>query len=293
MTDQGTDQPRDKPGLKWDAIREAVQDLWRDYHWPVKLTLALIVVSSLWAATLAGWPHLGEDLPPLLQALASDPARNLLTFVIAFLIAVNFYIRARRGVLDGDEHYNVARALAFGYFKNFLVSALQLAKRHGRELQVFKPASMEQLQQYSRVLEPRLRDLFEHEWMPLVEAPAPGGPPRRTVLALQSLRAAAPPGEKPFFFDAPTALFTVMDFYAALNRRREDEGKAPISADTIRRYQNGQIDSFFRHLDFLFGTDAGYSAVADIVPTREALEELRTHLHEVTMPELEARYPAT
>ena len=290
--DQDTDSKPGDRSLRWRAIREAVHDLWQDYHWPVKLTLALIVVSSLWAASVAGWPRLGANLPPLVQALASDAARTLLTFIIAFMIAVNFYIRARKGVLDGDEHYNVARALAFGYFKNFLVPALQLARRAGRELQLFKPASMTELQQYSREMEPRLRKLFDHEWMPLVEAPAPGGPPRRTVLALQAPREGAPPGERPFFFDAPTALFTVIDFYDALNRRREEDGKEPIGVDTVRRYQNGQIDSFFRHLSFLFETDAGLSAVGDIVPTAEGLRELRTHLREVTMAELQARYPS-
>jgi len=246
----------------------------------------------VWGAAIVGWPHLDADTAPIIRALASDPARNLMTFVIAFLIAVNFYIRARRGVLDGDDHYNVARALAFGYYKNFLVPALQLARRAERELQVFKPSSMEELRQYSTQLEPRLRKLFEHEWMPLIEAPAPGGPPRRTVLALQSPRRGTAVEDPPFFFDAPTALFTVNDFYDALNRRRVDDGKEPINPETVRRYQNGQIDSFFRHLAFLFDTEAGLAAVRDIVPTREDLADLRDHLREVTMEELQTRYPA-
>jgi hypothetical protein len=189
MSDAATPEESGRK-LRRGPIRQAIRDLWQDYHWPVKLTLSLIILSTLWGAAIIGWPELNADTPPLLRALASDPARNLLTFAIAFMIAVNFYIRARRGVLDGDEHYNVARALAFGYFKNFLVPALQLARRAGRQLQVFKPASMVELIRYSAELEPRLRNLFEHEWMPLVEAPAPGGPPRRTVLALQAPRAA-------------------------------------------------------------------------------------------------------
>jgi hypothetical protein len=284
-------RPTESRRLRWRAIRQAVEDLWRDYHWPVKLTLALIIASSLWGAAIVGWPELDADTAPFVRALASDPARNLMTFVIAFLIAVNFYVRARRGVLDGDEHYNVARALAFGYYKNFLVPALQLARRAQRELQVFRPSSMEQLRRYSTDLEPRLRKLFEHEWMPLVEAPAPGGPPRRTVLALQSPSEGTDVEGAPFFFDAPTALFTVNDFYDALNRRRMDDGKEPINPETVRRYQNGQIGSFFHHLAFLFDTEAGYTAVRDIVPTREDLADLRNYLREVTMAELEARYP--
>jgi len=278
--------------LRWQAIRQAIEDLRQDYHWPVKLTLALIILSSLWGAAIVGWPRLDTNTPAVIRALASDPARNLMTFVIAFLIAVNFYIRARRGILDGDEHYNVARALAFGYFKNFLVPALQLARRNQRTLQVFRPSSMDELQRYSRELEPRLRERFEHDWLPLVEAPAPGGPPRRTVLALQSPRSDKVSGGQPFFFDAPTALFTVTDFYNALNRRREDAGKEPLNPETVRRYQNGQIDSFFQHLAFLFDTAAGYAAVCDIVTTAEELTSLSSQLHQVTMAELEARYPA-
>lgn len=58
---------------------------------------------------------------------------------------MNLYIRARRGFLDGDEHYYIARALVFGYFKNFLVPAVQLDGREGAPLQVFRPRSMEGL----------------------------------------------------------------------------------------------------------------------------------------------------
>lgn len=82
------------------------------------------------------------------------------------------------------------------------------------------------------------------------------------------------------------------DFYDALNRRRQEDGNEPLGPDTVRRYQNGQIDSFFLHLSFLFDTDAGYSAVADIVANREGLADLRRYLREVTMPELQVRYPA-
>lgn len=280
---------QDRRPLRWRDIRQAMHDLWLDYNWPVKLTLVLIVLASLWGMVVAGWPGIGAAAPPVVHAMTSDAAVTLLTFLIAFMIAVNFYIRARRGVLDGDEHYNIARALAFGYFKNFLVPALQLARREGRTLHVFRPTSMSELRQYSTEIEPRVRRMFEHQWLPLVDDPAPGGPPRRTVLALQAPRDGRP-GEEPFYFDAPTALFTVNDFYAALNRRRVEDDKEPLNPETVNRYQNGQIDSFFRHLQYLFDTVAGYRAVADIVPDHAALSVLRDHYREVAVGDIEARY---
>ncbi len=277
--------------LNWSAVRAALRDLWSDYHWPVKLLLALIVLSSIWGAAIVGWPEWDADTPRWLQAVASDPFRNLLTLVIAFLIAVNFYMRARRGVLDGDEHYNVARALAFGYFKNFLVPALQLARRDGCTLQIFRPSSMADMRHYMRKLQPVILQRLQPAWMPLVEQPQPDGPPRRTVLALSS-----PPADQVghqgqrFFFDAPTALFTIVDFYAALNRRRSDSGKPPIDDATVERYQNGQIDSFFQHLDYLFTTTPGFQAVRDIVGDTAALVALRKHLQLVRLTDLEQRF---
>jgi hypothetical protein len=275
-------------------VIEALKDLWQDYHWPTKVVAAVLILSCILGATIAGWPSIRAGSIPVLRFFASDAFRTLLTLMIALFIAVNFYIRARRGLLDGDEHYNIARALAFGYFKNFLVPALQLAGREGAELQVFQPRSMDDLESYASRIEPRLRERFAHEWLPLVEAPRPDGPPRRTVLVIRQPINARAAGHSfnPFFFDAPTALFTVQDFYGALNRRRIDQHKEPIDDDTQRRYQNGQIDSYFRHLHFLFTTEAGHDAVRDLVPTMDALSELESRLRFVLIEELDRRYPA-
>jgi hypothetical protein len=292
MTD--TSSSRGAP-LRIDPVIDALKDLWRDYHWPTKATVALLILSCIVGATLAGWPSIYAGSNPVLRFFASDAFRTLLTLVIGLFIAVNFYIRARRGVLDGDEHYNIARALAFGYFKNFLVPALQLARRERAELQVFQPQSMADLQVYASRIEPRIRARFEHEWLPLVEAPRPDGPPRRTVLAVRRPIGPRAAGQQsqPFFFDAPTALFTVQDFYAALNRRLAEQHKEPIDGKTQLRYQNGQIDSFFRHLDFLLTNDTGHDAVRDLVATMDELSELRMSLRYVRAEELERRYPAT
>jgi hypothetical protein len=292
MTDTSSSQ---RTPLRIRTVSEALKDLWRDYYWPTKATVALLILSCIVGATLAGWPTIYAGSNPVLRFFASDAFRTLLTLMIGLFIAVNFYIRARRGVLDGDEHYNIARALAFGYFKNFLVPALQLAGRERAELQVFQPRSMEDLQAYASRIELRIRERFEHAWLPLVEAPRPDGPPRRTVLAIRRPIAASTVGQEsqPFFFDAPTALFTVQDFYAALNRRRIEQHKEPIDDKTQLRYQNGQIGSFFRHLDFLFTSDAGHAAVRDLVPTRDELSELRRSLRYVGAEELDRRYPAT
>ncbi len=289
-----TGAPSGRPtGFRSRPAAEALKDLWRDYHWPTKVAAAVLILSCIVGGTLAGWPSIAVGSSPALRVLASDAFRTLLTLTIGLFIAVNFYVRARRGVLDGDEHYNVARALSFGYFKNFLVPALQLASREDALLQVFKPQSMDDLRAYTARIEPRIRARFEHEWLPLVEEPLPGGPPRRTVLAIRRpIDAERGQDAQPFFFDTPTALFTVQDFYAALNRRRVDQRKEPLDDQTVLRYQEGQIDSFFTHLEFLFTTRAGHDAVRDLVPTMEQLNALRTSLAYVGAQELERRYPA-
>lgn len=269
--------------------RAALADFWRSYRWPTRITVFLVVLSLLWGAAAAGWPEIAAGLPRIVLALLSDPTRTLLTLLGALFIAIHFHVRARRGVLDGDEHYNIARALAFGYFKNFLVPALQLAERDSRTVKVFRPRSMHELRLYSAKIEPKLRALFEHEWRPVVDTPTAGGPPRRTVLALQAPKDPSAGGE-PFYFDAPTALFTVDDFYAALNRRREDQHKVVLDPKTVLKNQNGQIESFFVHLDFLFERPEGFAAVADIVHSRERLAELRTQLRTVGYDELATRY---
>lgn len=280
--------------LRARQVIQALKDLWRVYHWPTKLVAAVLILSCLVGATLAGWPSIPAGSNPVLRFFASDAFRTLLTLVIALFIAVNFYIRARRGVLDGDQHYNIARALAYGYFKNFLVPALQLAVHEKAMLQLFKPETMDDLRMYASQIEPRIRERFEHEWLPLVEEPQPDGPPRRTVLVMR--RPIPPPSAdqqvQPFFFDAPTALFTVQDFYGALNRRLIEQRKEPIDDKTTLEYQNGQIDSFFQHLDYLFKNDAGREAVRDIVQTTDELSALRKSLSYVSADELDRRYPA-
>jgi hypothetical protein len=290
MTD--TLSSRRRP-LRASAVIQALKDLWLDYHWPTKSATVVLILSCIVGATLAGWPSIPAGSSPMVRFFASDAFRTLLTLAIALFIAVNFYIRARRGVLDGDEHYNIARALAFGYFKNFLVPALQLARRAGAVLQVFEAQSMDDLRAYASRIEPQIRQRFEHEWLPIVETPSPDGPPRRTVLAIRRPVDTATTGHEPprLFFDAPTALFTVQDFYAALNRRRIDQHKEPIENGTLLGYQNGQINSFYRQLDVLFTTSAGREAVRDIVPTMDELADLRSSLRYVGAEELSRRYP--
>jgi hypothetical protein len=163
-------------------VIDALKDLWRDYHWPTKASVALLILSCIVGATLAGWPSIYAGSNPILRFFASDAFRTLLTLVIGLFIAVNFYIRARRGVLDGDEHYNIARA-RLRLLQELPRISTQLARRERAELQVFQPQSRADLQAYASRIEPRIRERFEHEWLSLVEAPRPDGPPRRTVLA--------------------------------------------------------------------------------------------------------------
>ena len=120
-------------------------------------------MACILGATLAGWPSTPAGSSPVVRFLLATPSRPFLALTVALFIAVNLYIRTRRGFLDGDEHHSIARAQAFGYFKNFLVSAVQLDGREGAQLQVFRPRSMEDLRAYASRIEPRIRERFEHE----------------------------------------------------------------------------------------------------------------------------------
>jgi hypothetical protein len=286
-------EPR-RSRLNLRSVGRAVRDMNRDYHWPSKIVLTLLVVACLLGAAIAGWPRATSNWPGPLRALGSGDMETLLALVLALLVAIRFYQRADAGTLDGDEQYNVARALAFGYFKNFLVPALRLADRDNEQLYVFCPQSMDDLAVYSTEMEPRVRRLFDHEWQPVVPQPEHGAP-RRTVLVVQRRReplATAEGPTVPFMFDAPTALFTVQDFYGALNRRRVDDGAEPLSPQNVLRYQNQQIDSFFRHLALLFQSDYGWPAVRDLVATPTALAQLHARMHLAHADDIRSWYPA-
>ena len=77
-------------GINRKAVAKAVSDLWRDYYWPTKLSVLLLVLSLLWGLALAGWPALDAATPPLLRALSSSALQSLLTLIIGLFIAVNF-----------------------------------------------------------------------------------------------------------------------------------------------------------------------------------------------------------
>jgi hypothetical protein len=284
-----------RSGLNLRSVGRAVRDMNRDYHWPSKVVLTVLVVACLLGAAITGWPRGTAHWPGPLRALGSGDMETLLALILALLVAVRFYQRADAGTLDGDEHYNVARALAFGYFKNFLVPALRLADHDDEQLYVFCPRSMDDLSAYSTEIEPRVRSLFDHDWQPVVPQPEHGAP-RRTVLVVRRRREPITTGagpSAPFMFDAPTALFTVQDFYAALNRRRVDDGAEPLSQQNVLRYQNQQIDSFFRHLALLFQSDYGWPAVSDLVATPTALAQLHARLHLAAADDIRRWYPAT
>jgi hypothetical protein len=246
-------------------------------------------------STLAGWPSIDAGSNPAIKVFASDAFRTLLTLTIGLFVTINYYLlRARRRVLEADEPYNIARALAFGYFRDFLVPALRIAEREGAQLQVFRPRSMNDVQAYASRLAPQIRRRCDEVWLPLVEAPIPGGPPPRRVMAL--LRPLdAPPATNPlrgFYFDAPTALFTVVDFCAALNQRRIEQHMEWIEDNTLITHQNRQMASFFNHLDVLFNTDASIAAVQEPGPAPALLSSLRMSLRYVGVEELDARFPA-
>ncbi|NQX12958.1 hypothetical protein HQQ80_15095 [Microbacteriaceae bacterium VKM Ac-2855] len=252
----------------------SVGDMWRDYHLPTKVVFSVLLTSIIGSLVLTTWPEIAPAPPWWVRLLFGDPFRALLTFAIAFFIAVRFYSRAREGVVAGDEHYSIARGLSFGYFKNFLVMALLYADKENRTVRIFQPRSLEELTLYDTVIAPHVRAQYRAE---MVDVTANLGPhvkrSRRTILSLQSPTPTG--GATPWFlFDAPSTLFTVGDFYDAINRQRMSDGKAPLANETIAEYQGGQITRFYEQLKFLFTEDSSLAGVDDIVGTVEELRRL-------------------
>lgn len=289
MSPEPTPDPSEPRASLWRSFRLSVSDMWRDYHLPTKVVFSVLLASIVGALVLGTWPEIAPNPPWWVRLVFGDPFRALLTFAIAFFIAVNFYSRARQGTVAGDEHYSIARGLSFGYFKNFLVMALLYAEKEGREVRIFKPNSLAELKLYDTVIAPHVRRQYQAE---MVDVTADLGPhvkrSRRTILSLQSPVAAG--GTTPLFlFDAPSTLATVGDFYDAINRQRMSDGKAPLADATVADYQRGQITRFFTQLEFLFTEDASLTGVDDIVGSVEELRRIyTTRLRWITYPDLVA-----
>jgi len=269
----------------WNAFCLVLED----YHWITKLIAIALVLCCLLGAGVAYW---GEGLllsrqPALERLLVSDAFRMLLTLVFALLIAVSIKRRQNAGLLDGDEHYSIGRALAFGYFKNFLVGTLMLAREKQRTLYIFKPASVQDLRRFEHEVWPEIVRRMQTRTEDIgAVAHARREPLTRRVVVIEAARS----GDEEFWMDFPTTLFTVGDYYESWNRWLTSNHKPAIHPTRLLRFEQQQIDEFFRHLRLLMTSDIGGKATAEFGLAPAELAQLQQqHFVELSLPEFRAR----
>lgn len=250
--------------LSWRAFKLLLDD----YHWVTKAASLLLIFSCLLGVfvvsfgagvldTLVGW----VSWKRIEDVLISESFRTLLTLLIALLVGVSIKRRQLEGLLDGDDHYNIGRALAFGYFKNFLVGALLIAKRNNTVLQVFRPQSVGELRRFEEEVWPRI-DSSVHAKPREIDSSLTANkkPLARRIIIVQSIQSGRQ-GE--LWLDFPTTLFTIGDYYQSWNRWLARERKAMVSSANLNKFEGRQIAEFFRHLEILMRDGIGLQAVDD------------------------------
>lgn len=279
----------------WGQTQRAFAGMWADYHWTTRtVTLALALLAILGSVnSYLGEPTLlqrlfqADETNPVIRfesALTSDPFLTLLALAVALFVGIAIKRRQLLGQLDGDEHYNIGRALAYGYFKNFLVGALILARRRQQPLYVFKPESVRDLHAFESdvwpTLEPRRKEIVEVKDFELIDQKPL---PRRIIVIDQVEQASGT-----LLFDFPTTLFTVGDYYKSWNRWEHLNNRAGIAEDRIPKLQQMQINSFFRHVNDLGHSEAGREVVPEfgLADARELAELFDRHLVLVSLSQL-------
>lgn len=244
-------------------LRETLAELWNDYPWTTRSATILLAIAALLNMALAA-----ELLPswPLLAAGSSDGALTLLTLLVALGVGLHIKSRQLKGLLDGTDHYDIGRALAFGYFSNFLVPALVLLRGESRKtgaplvLRMVFPRNVRELDHFKETIEPALRALAGKRDLEGVYRTG-AGVIKRSLLVL----AKAPgKGDDGIFFDFPTTLYTLHDYYETWNLWLEEQDKPPIREQAISDMQEKQIQAFLRHLEDLSRSEVGLQAVAHL-----------------------------
>lgn len=267
---------------RWQRLREAALALWDEYTWLTRGATVLLVLACVFGMLVAAVGDSGCIfgsalcvLPAAVQrALASDAFRTLVTLLIALLVAIHLKERQIEGKLDGSQHYDIGRALAYGYFSNFLVPSLLIARAEGQPLQVIQPTDVADLEDFARRTWPLIRSRTDTLSTEQAYQRSLGLPLKRSILVLSSLRTAAGVEAPRELFDFPSTLFTLHDYYDTWNQWLREQGSPEIPVPRIRALQQRQIGAFFGHLTELSRSEIGLASVRELGLTLAQLGEL-------------------
>ncbi len=268
----------DKPP-PWRDIVKGFQALWNEYTVFTKFVTGALVFASLSqiAISVAGpdvcvWAPVCVLPVKLQSAIASEGARNILELAIVLAVAVHLKVRARRGLLDGSEHYDIGRALAYGYFVNFLVPALLLVRAESRSrntpstspllLWVVFPSTVGELDKFKNEVEPVIRQRTGTRSLQSVYQT--GGTVIQRTLLVVSKHPGGTGSEGERFFDFPTTLYTVHDYYAMWSKWQREHKNTLVDSAVWMEDEQIQINVFFAQLHNLFTSDVGLKAVAHL-----------------------------
>ena len=260
----------------WRDNVKGLRALWREYTLFTRaVTLALVGVALMNIAIAYAGPSacVWEPLcflPSNWQSvLASDGAATLLTLIIALAVGVHMKVRARQGLLDGSEHYDIGRALAYGYFVNFLAPALLLVHNESRKqmapsalplrLWVVFPSTVGELTQFKSDVEPLIRERTRTRELQGVYQTG-GTVIQRSLLVVSKQQGEAASGGD-CYFDFPTTLYTLHDYYAMWNAWQIEHKNSVINDDVMQEDEQRQMNVFFAQLHNLFNSSVGLKGV--------------------------------
>lgn len=250
-------------------IKRAVNEIYSGFSVWTQLAYVALLAFCLYGMIVAGNPSgwcfslsrsCEFQASALANALASDAFRTFLALVIAFLVAIRLKIQQQKGLLDAVEHYGIARALAYGYHRNFLQKALKHIKAHGgQKLLILKPATITELTEFNNEYLQRLKqkEIFVEK---SVEIGKPDGHGRQVFVVLQSGTATG------FYFDLPTTLHTIRDYFNCWNdwALENHRGTLLLSPEKIAERESEQVVAFFRELSRLLDDKTGRKTGATV-----------------------------
>ncbi|MDM0104570.1 hypothetical protein QTH97_06480 [Variovorax sp. J22R24] len=250
----------------WVAFRSLVSE----YNWPTKSATLLLILSACLSIGKEFPCILGAQCLPKnwLDALSSDGMLTMLSLTVAFCIGIHIKLRLERGLVDGSENYSIGRALAYGYFSNFIVGVLLTLRAEGERLglppgkrpvmHIVFPQDVQDLDGFRESVERNVRlhtrsqdiinlgnvdkKLFKRSLLTLTQLGTEGGL------------------DDTFYLDFPTTLYTMQDFLETRNLWQKEHRRPLLARDEITRLQQKYIAHFFAYLEELANSPLGVDA---------------------------------